>query len=108
MKERRQSFAADAEKFSTQRGVTYFLLVLFGSVSVAVFCGSDQAERSTVLQTIINFTLLAVGFWLGSSKGQADKDASISRMAEVVAAPAIPTKAENVQIDAMTATVTEK
>ena len=103
MKERRQSFVADAEKFSTQRNVTYFILALFGSVSAAVFLGADQAERSTILQTIINLTLIAVGYWIGASKGGADKDASISRIAE----SATPTKADNVTVETQTAVVNE-
>lgn len=100
MKERRQSFIADAEKFSTQRNVTYFLLLLFAAVSAAVFYTNDQAERSMILQTIINFTMLAIGFWLGTSKGSADKEASISRIAE-------SNKADNVTVETQTAVVNE-
>lgn len=83
-KERRQ-FAADAEKFSTQRTVTYFLLLIFSAVSAWVMYQDDQSERSMVLQTIINLTLLAVGYWLGASKTGTDQAQSMSRLAESVA-----------------------
>ena len=82
MNERRQPFVVDEAKFSTQRVVTYVLLLLFCSVTVAVFRGDDQAERSMMLQTVVNFTLIAVSFWLGMSKGAADQAASSARIAE--------------------------
>lgn len=113
--ERRQSFLIDREKFATQRNVTYYLLLVFAGVTVAVFWpGGDQSERSTMMQTVINFTMLALGYWLGSSKGSIDKDASISRIAEAsaptaaaaVAAASAPIKTDEVKIDAQTATVT--
>jgi len=78
----RRTLATHDERMSTQRLVTYILLIIFAAVAAAVFSGSDQAERSTILQTVINFTMIAVGFWLGSSKSSMDKDASMSRMAE--------------------------
>src|SRR5258706_4099386 len=100
MIERRAPFVIDEAKFSTQRVVTYFLLLIFTAAGWAVVIGNDQSERSTMLQTIINFTMLAVGFWLGSSKGAADKDAAVTRIAEA-AAPTIPDiKAADVKIDA--------
>jgi sulfite exporter TauE/SafE len=80
MKERRSPFVAEEQKFSTQRVVTYVLLIIFAAVTAYVFYGDDQAERSTVLQTVINFTMLAIGFWLGSSKGSADKEAELGRI----------------------------
>lgn len=114
--ERRAPFTIDEAKFSTQRVVTYFLLIVFALAAVSVHFANDQAERSTMLQTIINFTMLAVGFWLGSSKGAVDKDASISRIAEAsapvaaaaVAAATIPgtIKADDVSVSANTATIT--
>lgn len=116
MIERRQPFVIDQAKFATQKVVTYFLLTLFAAAAVSVAIVNDQAERSTMLQTIINFTMLAVGFWLGSSKGAADKDAAISRIAEAsapVAAAAVAAatspatiKADDVNVQAQTATVT--
>lgn len=114
--ERRQPFVIDEAKFSTQRMVTYFLLMLFFLAAISVHFANDQAERSTMLQTIINFTMLAVGFWLGSSKSAVDKDGSISRIAEAsapvaaaaaAAATATPIKTDEVRIDAQTATVNE-
>ena len=81
MIERRSPFQVDEAKFSTQRFVTYSLLLIFACVVGIVFLGTDQAERSTVLQTVINFTMLALGFWLGTSKSSADKDVTAARVA---------------------------
>lgn len=81
-KERRAPFFLDEAKFSTQKVVTYALLLMFTGVCANVLMGADQAERSMVLQTIINFTMMAIGFWLGTSKGEVDKAASMSRIAE--------------------------
>jgi len=78
-------FAADEAKFSTQRFVTYVILIIFATAVSNVLLGTDQAERSTIIQTVINFTTFAVGFWLGTSKSEADKAASMSRIAEASA-----------------------
>ena len=86
--ERRVPWIADEAKFATQRLVTYVLLLIFACVVAAVFLGTDQAERSTVLQTVINFTMLALGFWLGTSKSSADKDVAASRLAHASITPA--------------------
>ena len=102
-------------KLSTQRNVTYILLALLASITVAVFLGEDKSERSTQQQTIINLAMLGVGFWLGSSKGSADKDASMARIAEAsapvaaaaVAAASAPIKTDEVKIDTQTTTVNE-
>jgi len=110
----------DDEKLATQRFVTYVLLIIFTAVAGIVFAGQDHAERSTIMQTVINFTMIAVGFWLGSSKTSADKDASLSRIAEQsapVAAAAVaaavgtqaaaPIKTDTMNVEATTANVTE-
>lgn len=75
--ERRKPFVADKEKFSTQRTVTYCLLLQFALVAAQVLYQNDQSERSMILQTIINLTLLAVGYWLGSSKAAAETGAHV-------------------------------
>jgi len=82
MNDRRQPFQVDEAKFSTQKGVTYILLFIFASVTANVLSGQDQAERSTILQTVINLTLLAVGYWLGSSKAATDTNAAMGRIAQ--------------------------
>ncbi len=117
--ERRSAVILEEAKLSTQRNVTFFLLILLAGVTIAVFMGTDQSERSTQQQTIINLAMLAVGFWLGSSKSSADKDASMARIAEAsapvaaaaVAAASIPTKTDiktdEVKIAAEHATVNE-
>jgi len=66
--ERRKGFVIEEAKFDTQKLVTYVLLLIFASVAANVLLGTDQAERSTILQTVINFTMIAVGYWLGASK----------------------------------------
>ena len=75
-------FAADEAKFSTQRLVTYVILIIFTAVVANVLVGQDQAERSTIIQTVINFAMLSIGFWLGTSKGAADKEVSAARILE--------------------------
>ncbi len=100
MEERREPFIIDQAKFSTQREVTYVLLLIFAGVVIAVLWQNDQSERSMVLQTVINLTLLAVGYWLGASKAAADQGQAMSRIAEAsapaaaaaVAAAAAPEK----------------
>jgi hypothetical protein len=96
-KERRSvPFAADQEKFATQRTVTYILLGVFVGVTAKVFLDSDQAERSTVLQTIINLCILAVGYWMGTSKSGTDQAQAVQRIAEsapTVAAAAVAASA---------------
>lgn len=79
---RRPMFEMDAAKFTTQREVTYVLLVLFAAVTGTVLYQNDQSERSMVLQTVINLTLLAVGYWLGASKQAADQGQAMQRIAE--------------------------
>ena len=75
-------FAADEAKFSTQRFVTYVILIIFATAVSNVLLGTDQAERSTIIQTVINFTTFAVGFWLGTSKSSADKEVTAARILE--------------------------
>ena len=77
----------DEAKFFTQKVVTYALLAIFAGVTGTVLYQSDQSERSMILQTVINMTLLAVGYWLGSSKGATDSNDAIGKIAQS-AAPA--------------------
>lgn len=90
-----EAFVADQEKFSTQRNVTYFLLGLFASTSGLVMYQDDQSERSMILQTIINLTLLAVGYWLGASKQGQDQAQAMNQIAA-----AAPAAAKDAQVDA--------
>jgi hypothetical protein len=116
MSERRQTpFAVDQEKFSTQRAVTYFLLLVFAGVTAWVLYKDDQSDRSMMLQTVINLTLLAVGYWLGSSKQGQDQAQSMSRIAEAapgvaaaVVANANPAKTEEVVVQTENTTVIEQ
>ncbi len=102
MDDRRQPFAEDAAKFSTQRLVTYALLLIFTAVVANVLLVNDQAERSTIIQTVINFMTFVVGFWIGTSKSAADKDASATRILEAAAPAAlgVPIKADDVKVEA--------
>lgn len=86
MAERRKT-DLDSEKFSTQRAVTYALLGIFATTAAWVLYQNDQSERSMILQTVINLTLLSVGYWLGASKQGQDQAQSMSRIAE--AAPTV-------------------
>jgi len=93
--ERRAPFVIDEAKFSTQRIVTYIILMIFASVTANVLLGQDQAERSTIIQTVINFAMLALGFWLGASKQAQDNAQSTSRIAEARAPAAAAVVAAN-------------
>lgn len=67
-------------RLRTQRLVTYAILLYFTALLANVLMGEDQAERSSLLQTVTNLTMIAVGYWLGSSKNSMDKDATIGKM----------------------------
>ena len=84
-------FAAGEAKFSTQRLVTYVILIIFTAVVANVLIGQDQAERSTIIQTVINFAMLSIGFWLGTSKSSADKEVTAARILESAAPKILPT-----------------
>ena len=92
IKDERRPFVIDEAKFSTQKVVTYILLRIFSALVANVLIGQGQAERSTVMQTVINLTFLACGFWLGSSKSATDNTAALTNMAQPVAplAPITP------------------
>lgn len=75
----------DQAKFSTQREVTYVLLLIFAAVVARVMIQDDQAERSMILTTVTNLTLLAVGYWLGASKAAADSGQAMQKIAEASA-----------------------
>lgn len=82
MEERRISGnSLDEAKFSTQKIVTLILLIIFAAVTANVLAGTDQAERSTILQTVINLTILAAGYWLGSSKAASDSATAMGQIA---------------------------
>lgn len=74
IQKRKQGFLPDQEKFSTQRAVTYLIILIFAVMAGLVFWNNDQSERSMVIQTIINLVLLAVGYWLGASKQAQDAE----------------------------------
>lgn len=90
---RTQPFVMDEAKFITQKTVTVFILLIFAGVCGWVFYQeANPSERSTVLQTVINLTVMAVGYWLGSSKGAADNRDQLNRlMAPPAAAPGTTT-----------------
>lgn len=55
--------------------VTFFVLFGFGAVSGFVLgYTTDDVTKGNVIGTWINFAMLAVGFWLGSSSGGKAKD----------------------------------
>lgn len=85
MEDKRVNNSLDEAKFSTQKIVTLILLVIFAAVTANVLAGTDQAERSTILQTVINLTILAAGYWLGSSKAATDSNAAIGQIARAAA-----------------------
>jgi len=57
--------------------VTFFVLVGFAAVSAyALMLTDDNTTKGNVIGTWINFAMLGVGFWLGSSSGGKAKDDS--------------------------------
>lgn len=82
---KRRLFDLDGAKFSTQKTITYILLAIFSAVTANVLWTNDQSERSMILQTVINLTLLGVGYWLGSSKGATDSNEAIGKIAAAAA-----------------------
>lgn len=95
-----QTFSADQEKFSTQRGVTYSLLAMFAATAAWVLHDNDQSERSMILQTVIGLAWLAIGYWFGASKQGQDQAQTMSRIAEAapVAAKEATDKAINIAL----------
>ena len=75
--ERRRDYL-DGARFGTQKLVTYIILLIFSAVVANILMHSDQSERSIIIQTVINITLIGVGYWLGSSKGVAEEQRSPS------------------------------
>lgn len=85
-------FALDEAKFGTQKVVTYIILFFFASIITnVIYMTQDQSERSMVLQTVVNLTFLAAGFWLGASKAAADNRDQLNKML-VPPQPAAPTQ----------------
>lgn len=75
-----QPFAAEEQKFATQRNLTYIVVAVFACVVLNVLLGTEDAERSMILQTVINIVMLVLGFWFGSSKQSQDQtQAAIAR-----------------------------
>lgn len=57
--------------------VTFFVLFGFAAVSgYTLIWQADKVTQGNVIGTWINFAMLAVGFWLGSSSGGKSRDAS--------------------------------
>lgn len=55
--------------------VSAFVLLGFGLVSIYVLGWTgDEVTKGNVIGTWVNFAMLAVGFWLGSSSGGKAKD----------------------------------
>ena len=58
-------------------GVSAFVLFGFAAVSIYVLGWTDdEVTKGNVIGTWVNFAMLAVGFWLGSSSGGKVKDSS--------------------------------
>lgn len=56
-------------------GVSAFILAGFAGVSVYVLGWTDdEVTKGNIIGTWVNFAMLAVGFWIGSSSGGKAKD----------------------------------
>ena len=67
-------FNADAARFRSQYILTLLILAVFAGVNAAVFLTGDNGMKTAIVQADIALTLLAAGYWFGSSKTAADKD----------------------------------
>ena len=55
--------------------VTVFVLIGFAAVSVYVLgWTNDDVTKGNIIGAWVNFAMLAIGFWLGSSSGGKVKD----------------------------------
>lgn len=70
--------------------VSAFVLLGFAGVSVYVLgWTADEVTKGNIIGTWVNFAMLAVGFWLGSSSGGKAKDTEPVKT-EVVNPPSKP------------------
>lgn len=77
-------------------GVSAFVLIGFAAVSAYVLgWTADDVTKGNVIGTWINFAMLAVGFWLGSSSAGKAKDGDPPQV-EVVNTPDKPVQTESV------------
>ena len=76
-------FDSDAARFRSQYVLTLLILAVFAGVNWAVFMTGDKGMMTAMVQSDIALTLLAAGFWFGSSKGSADKDHLAERNLQV-------------------------
>lgn len=75
-----QSTSAPAAKLSesTERwwikpGLAYAMLAIFGASTFGSFWLKDQTVLNSMLETVKSLTVLAFGYYLGSSSGSAKK-----------------------------------
>ena len=78
------------------------------AVIVGYFGWGLYAHWSNGLEeTLKNVTMLAIGFWLGSSKGSVDSNARTDKALDIAAATAV-SQADTVNVTADTANVETK
>ena len=76
-------FNADAARFRSQYVLTLLILAVFAGANGAIFWTGDSGMMTAIVQADIALTLLAAGYWFGSSKGSADKDHLAERNLQV-------------------------
>ena len=76
-------FNADAARFRSQYILTLLILAVFAGVNAAVFLTGDNGMKTAIVQADIALTLLAAGYWFGSSKTAADNDHMAQRNLQV-------------------------
>lgn len=79
-KERRAPFIAEQQKFSTQKFMSYCVVLLFTAVTSWILSYGTSEQKSIIIQTIIGLMIGVVAFWIGSSKGSADKEAELQQI----------------------------
>lgn len=73
-------FNPEEEKFSTQRLVTYAIILIFTGVAAWILFYGTVEQRSIIIQCIIGLMIGVVTFWIGSSKGAADNREQLNKL----------------------------
>lgn len=93
MKEKRREWQLEAAKFSTQEKVSGAIIFIMAAVIANLCWRGEVSDIKEIYNTLLPFFGIVIGFWIGSSKGSADKEAELQkiRTAETPQATDTPT-----------------
>lgn len=80
MKEKRREWQLEAAKFSTQEKVSGSIIFIMAAVIANLCWRGEVTDIKEVYNTLLPFFGIVIGFWIGSSKGSADKEAQLSQI----------------------------